>query len=145
MINSGTNDGTQLPTGDSVRVAHELYCILTGQKSRLRYDRERLWWELLKEGHTLEDIRIVIAYLQKEIRAGKRNVGALKLSNLLQPDRFEEDLEISRVLLRPPQKPSPPKSAPPRIDPVETERRRQKAIEGLRQFRASLGWERKQE
>jgi hypothetical protein len=30
----------------------------------------------------------------------RRNVGALKLSNLLQLDRFEEDLNISKVRLR---------------------------------------------
>jgi hypothetical protein len=134
-----------LPTAADVHAAHDLYCQLTGQNLRLRFDRERQWWELLKEGHTREDIRIVIAYLQREIRAGKRNVGALKLSNLLQPDRFEEDLEISRVLLRPPQKPSPPKPSAPKIDPVEAERSRQKAIEGLRQFRVSQGWERNKE
>ena len=38
-------------------------------------------------------------YLQKEIHAGRRNVGALKISNLLQLDRSEEDLNISRVRL----------------------------------------------
>ena len=38
-------------------------------------------FDLLHPGH--------IRYLQREIREGRRNVGALKLSNLLQPDRFE--------------------------------------------------------
>jgi hypothetical protein len=36
-----------------------------------------------------------VRYLQEEIRASRRNVGALKLSNLLQLDRFEEDLNIT--------------------------------------------------
>ena len=40
--------------------------------------------------------------VQKEIRAGRRNVGALKLSNLLQLDRFEKDLNISQVRLHAP-------------------------------------------
>jgi hypothetical protein len=64
--------------------------------------------------------------LQREIRHGRRNVGALKLSNLLQPDRFEEDLNISRVTLSPPKPPNPlrlrplrrrprPKSAKPHV------------------------------
>ena len=47
------------------------------------------------------DLRRVIVYLQREIREGRRNVGALKLSNLLQPDRFEEDLNIRSVRLEP--------------------------------------------
>jgi hypothetical protein len=50
----------------------------------------------------------VIAYLQKEIRAARRNIGALELSNLLQLDRFEEDLNISRMRLKTPaQRPDP--------------------------------------
>src|SRR6266404_219434 len=92
--------------------AHELYCQLTGQKLRLDFVRERQWYELLHQGFTLEEIRRVIVYLQREIREGRRNVGALKLSNLLQPDRFEEDLNISRVQLYAP-KPSSPAPPPP--------------------------------
>ena len=83
-----------------IRATHELYCQLTGQKLTLRFDRERLWYEFLRVGFHPEDLKTVVAYLQKEIRASRRNVGALKLSNLLQLDRFEEDLNISKVRLR---------------------------------------------
>ena len=71
--------------------AHSLYCELTGQRLSLGYDRERLWCELLRAGVTLAQVARLLRYLQREIRAGRRNVGALKLSNFLQPDRFEED------------------------------------------------------
>jgi hypothetical protein len=84
--------------------AHHRYCQLTGQSLRLAFDRERMWYELLRLGYSPQDLRTVITYLQREIRAQRRNVGALKLSNLLQPDRFE-DLQISRVRLRPPNPP----------------------------------------
>ena len=119
-----------------IEQAHRLYCQLTGQSLRLGFDRERMWYELLRAGYSLEDLRRVITYLQREIRAQRRNVGSLKLSNLLQPDRFEEDLQISRVRLRPP--PSAPATPPPPLDPAEQERRRQRALECLRQFKASL-------
>ena len=66
----------------------------------MRFDRERLWHEFLRAGFSAQDLKSVVAYLQKEIRASRRNVGALKLSNLLQLDRFEEDLNISKVRLR---------------------------------------------
>jgi len=79
--------------------AHQLYGQLTGQSLRLGFDRERMWFETLRAGYSLDDVRTVIGYLQREIRAQRRNVGALKLSNLLQPDRFEEDLQISRLCL----------------------------------------------
>src|ERR1700737_2862356 len=84
----------------ALRAAHELYCQLTGQKLSLRFDRERLWYEFLRAGFSAHDLKSVVAYLQKEIRASRRNVGALKLSNLLQLDRFEEDLKISGGRLR---------------------------------------------
>lgn len=71
---------------------HQLYCQLTAQKLSLRFDRERLWYEFLRAGFSAADLEQTIAYLQREIRAQRRNIGALKLSNLLQLDRFEEDL-----------------------------------------------------
>lgn len=119
--------------------AHELYCQLTGQKLRLDLVRERQWYELLHQGFTLQEIRRVIIYLQREIREGRRNVGALKLSNLLQPDRFEEDLNIRRVRLEPPDHPTPQAAAPPRQPDLQEQQRRQRlALEQLRQFKQTL-------
>lgn len=117
--------------------AHELYCRLTGQKLRLDYVRERQWYELLHQGFTLEEVRRVIVYLQREIREGRRNVGALKLSNLLQPDRFEEDLNIRRVRLEPPAPPAATKSsAPPRAP--NQDQLRSEALRQLQQLKQSL-------
>ena len=102
----------------ALRATHELYCQLTGQKLSLRFDRERLWYEFLRAGFSAQDLKSVVAYLQKEIRASRRNVGALKLSNLLQLDRFEEDLNISNVRLRSAPPPQSPRSTP--TDPPAT-------------------------
>lgn len=119
--------------------AHQLYGQLTGQNLRLDYVRERQWYELLHQGVTLDQIRRVIRYLQREIRQGRRNVGALKLSNLLQPDRFEEDLNIRRVRLEAPSpSPSPPSKPEPPLSPGERERRRTVALEHLRRLKQSL-------
>ena len=123
---------------DAILQAHQLYCHLTGQSLRLGFDRERLWYELLRAGYGLEDLRSVIAYLQREIRAQRRNVGALKLSNLLQPDRFEEDLQISRVRLRAPSPLPSPRSSAPALSPREQQRGRQRALECLRQIKTAL-------
>jgi hypothetical protein len=122
----------------AISQAHQLYCQLTGQTLRLAFDRERMWYELLRLGYSLHELRAVITYLQREIRAQRRNVGALKLSNLLQPDRFEEDLQISRVRLRalPPPQPAPP--APPVLSAQERQQGRQRALECLRQIKAAL-------
>ena len=122
----------------AIHQAHQLYCQLTGQSLRLGFDRERMWFETLRAGYSLDDVRTVIGYLQREIRAQRRNVGALKLSNLLQPDRFEEDLQISRVRLRSPQ--STPSIPTPRsaLNPAQQQQGRDRALECLRQIQAVL-------
>lgn len=127
-----------LPGLAQLKQLHQTYCRLTGQTLSWRFDRERLWWELLHAGFTLADLIQVIRYLQKEIRHTRRNVGALKLSNLLQLDRFEEDLNISRVRLVPELPPKPPITLTPTCSPTEQERGRQRALEQLRQLKQTL-------
>jgi hypothetical protein len=122
----------------AISQAHQLYCQWTGQSLRLGFDRERMWYELLHQGYSLADLRGVINYLQREIRAGRRNVGALKLSNLLQPDRFEEDLQISRVRLRPHPPPKPACPPQPALSTAEQQAGRQRALEYCRQIKAAL-------
>ena len=122
---------------ERIQQAHALYCRLTGQRVGLRFDRERLWYELFQAGFNEADLQRVIRYLQREIRQGRRNVGALKLSNLLQIDRFEEDLNISRVQLYAP-KPSTA-SHPPPPDPQQDEAARQRALQFLARWRAEHG------
>ena len=126
-----------VPLGpEAIAAAHRYYCQLTSQALRLGFDRERQWYEWLRAGFTLEDLRRVVTYLQREIRQGRRNVGALKLSNLLQPDRFEEDLQIRRVRLEPlARSPAP---TPPSLSEPERERHRLHALQQLRQLKESL-------
>jgi hypothetical protein len=139
MMPPTTPAGSSPVDAAAINAAHQLYCQLTGQSLRLAFDRERMWYELLRTGYSREDLRAVITYLQREIRAGRRYVGALKLSNLLQPDRFEEDLQISHVRLRPPSS-SPPFSRPkpPALSAHQQHQGRQRALECLRQLRSAL-------
>lgn len=127
-----------LPLLAQLEQLHQAYCRLTGQNLSWRFDRERLWWEFLHAGFTLADLTQVIRYLQKEIRHARRNVGALKLSNLLHLDRFEEDLNISRVRLVPEPPPKPPITLAPTGSPAQQERGRQRALEQLRQLKQTL-------
>jgi hypothetical protein len=137
---SSTSPPVRFPVdAAAINAAHQLYCQLTGQSLRLAFDRERMWYELLRTGYGLEDLNTVITYLQREIRAGHRNVGALKLSNLLQPDRFEEDFQISRVRLRPPPSSAPaPKTKAPTLSAHQQQQGRQRALEYLRQIKSAL-------
>jgi hypothetical protein len=122
----------------SVRELHKLYCHWTDQTLTLRFDRERLWYEFLRAGFSAADLKRVVTYLQKEIRAERRNVGALKLSNLLQLDHFEEDLNISRVRLKPPA-PRPNPTLQPPSDPQIDDQQRHQIRDQLRIFRQHLG------
>ncbi|MCX6917597.1 MAG: hypothetical protein NT167_31950 [Verrucomicrobia bacterium] len=121
---------------EQITAAHQLYCQLTGQSLRLGFDRERQWFEWLRAGFTPEDLRRVIGYLQREIREGRRNIGALKLSNLLQLDRFEEDLNIRRVRLQP--LPRPAANPPSPFSEPDRERRRLAALQQIHHIKESL-------
>lgn len=125
---------------ERIQQAHALYCRMTGQRVSLRFDRERCWYELFKAGFTETDLQQVIRYLQREIRESRRNIGALKLSNLLQLDRFEEDLNISQVRLYAP-KTTNPAPSPPEPSSEEKEASRQRALEMLAKFRKEQGLE----
>ena len=131
---SGQNPKSWSPLA---RELHELYCHWTAQTLSLRFDRERLWYEFLRAGFSAADLKRVVTYLQKEIRAERRNIGALKLSNLLQLDRFEEDLHISRVRLTPPA-PHPNPTVHPTLDPEIDDQQRDKILDELRIFRTHL-------
>lgn len=121
----------------SVQELHQLYCQWTAQTLRLRFDRERLWCEFLRAGFNAQDLERVLSYLQREIRSQRRNIGALKLSNLLQLDRFEEDLNISRVRLKP-SAPHPNPTVQPALDPEIDDQQRHRILHELRIFRQHL-------
>ena len=125
-------------TPQQIAQAHALYCRLTGQNLSLGFDRQRMWYELLRLGNGPEQIRQVIIYLQREIRADRRNVGALKLSNFLQLDRFEEDLNISRVVLKASPPKPPPRLPPLSINPRLQEQGRIRALECLQKLKEDL-------
>jgi hypothetical protein len=125
---------------ERIQQAHALYCRRTGQRVSLRFNQERLWYQLFQAGLNEADLQRVIGYVQLEIREGRRNVGALKLSNLLQLDRFEEDLNISRVRPYAPKASSPASPPPTSTSSQEDRAARQHALQILACFRAEQGW-----
>ena len=126
-------------TEQKILELHQLYCQLTGQSLSLGFGRQRMWFELLRLGYQSEHVVRVIRYLQREIREGRRNVGALKLSNLLRPDHFEEDLNIRRVQLYPQSsKPKPAAPACSSAHPLSEEQGRQRALDCLQKLKAQL-------
>jgi hypothetical protein len=86
-----------MDSAQRIKDIHTWFCTATGQRLALAFDRERLWFEIFKAGFNEEDVRRLVRYLMMEIAKGKRNAGSLKLSNMLNPEKFEDDLNLSRV------------------------------------------------
>lgn len=139
---SGDPVNPELPLAERIKAAHALYGRMTGMALRLDPTRERMWFDLFKAGYGRAELVAVISYLQREIRMRKRNAGALKLSNLLQLDRFEEDLAMGRMKLRAPAETLP--AAPVavveenRLSAEEVEAGKRAALDELRRIKDNL-------
>lgn len=84
-----------------IEALHSWYCRNVMQM-RLTPEVERLWLEWLKAGYTGPDLRDVIRYIRRQIAIGKRNEGALKLTNLIARGEvgfigFDQDLGLARA------------------------------------------------
>lgn len=60
------------------------------------------WETWLGQGWTEADLKLVVDYIWKRVKAGKRERESFKLSNLLEPDRFAEDLSMAKSEARKP-------------------------------------------
>jgi hypothetical protein len=126
---------------DAVEVLHAFYCRQLQETVILRDNWKRLWLEYLRAGFDLDQLTLVLKYLLREVRAGRRNPGALKLSNLLQVDRFEEDLLLARLQRRPDKPPEvkqPASSQNAHICRKETVQEHRKNLDLLRACRIQL-------
>lgn len=85
---------------DRVQALHGWYCDNV-MFVPLVPEVERLWLGFFRAGYNGHQLASVIQYLRRQIGMSKRNVGALKLSNLLQISedgslvKFAEDLALS--------------------------------------------------
>lgn len=78
-----------------IQALHSWYCGAMGTGLALNMATERYWFDWVSAGHTGPELRKVMVYLRKEIQRGRRNPGALSLRNLLEVERFEEDLVLA--------------------------------------------------
>jgi hypothetical protein len=73
----------------------------------------RRWTEWLAAGFNGPQLRQVIQYLKREISMGKRNQGALALTNLLNPEVFQKDLNLAEMIKSGAMDPDRKLAAPP--------------------------------
>lgn len=63
--------------------------------------REEAWVRWINAGFLLHDLEVVIVWLKRRIREGKRDVGALRFSTLIgETSRFEEELSLAQAEMR---------------------------------------------
>lgn len=86
----------------SINSVHKVFVELTGMPLVLTMGRIFIYEQWLLQ-FTEADLRIVVPYIKKGIKAGRRQPGALKFSNLIEnPARFEEDLGMAKAESRRP-------------------------------------------
>lgn len=87
----------QPPTTEETASLHSEFNRLTRQAVRYDMSRHYCWEAWLASGYTVEDLRLVIAYIWRRIKAGKRERESFKLSVLIGDlSKFEDDLSIAR-------------------------------------------------
>lgn len=94
-------------TREEIHALHKVFVELTGRDIPLDLQgyREHQWWDWGQQGYTEADLRLVVDYVRRGIREGKRNVGALKFVNMIgDPLRFGEDLAEAKALARQPKR-----------------------------------------
>ncbi len=95
------NESATTQSTKEIEILHAWFCERTRLKTKLCFS-ERIWFDRLKDyeydaGKLKSDCDLIIRYLQREIAARNRNIGALKLGNFLQPDTFDSDLALAKL------------------------------------------------
>ena len=86
---------------DQIKALHAMFCDLTDASLTLNLYRMDIWRLWARRGLGEEDLKLVVTHLRRGIRDGKRNLGALRFSNLIErPDLFEEEVSQARAELR---------------------------------------------
>lgn len=85
----------------TVQAFHTAYVESTGIELSLRYEREMVWAAFIKEGFTVDDVRLVGEWLRSKVRREERNPGCLKFINMISRfDDFEQELALCKAEMR---------------------------------------------
>ncbi len=76
---------------------HLLYCHLTNRSTRLDTGVHMRWNLWKSKGWTEADLALVVAFIKGRMRTGRRYVESLRLNNLIDPSRFEDDLQDAKA------------------------------------------------
>ena len=108
---------------ERIQALHAWYGQAMGTSFPLGPATERYWFDWIQAGFNGKQLRRVMVYLRKEIAANRRNPGALKLRNLINPEAFEEDMFLCGASLDPEVKLPPTLESEKKMKPNSTPRR----------------------
>lgn len=126
---------------------HAAYCQCSGRAVVMSMQDHGRWNLWKAHGWTEADLRLVVRFIQRRIKAGRRYDESLRLHNLLEPGRFADDLLDSKAEQRQP-RPTPRQAVLKAVGRQEPESdrcvsagqalERTKLAERLRRWRESL-------
>lgn len=81
---------------------HALYCSLTMRQVSLDTHTRFRWEAWAVRGWTADDLCLVVKFIKKKVASGQRREESLRLYNLIDTARFEDDLQDARGQRRTP-------------------------------------------
>ena len=111
---------------ERIIVMHAVYCRLTGRELPLTMQNRFAWEAWCAKGWTEESLTMVIGYIKSLVRQNRRRPESFRIHNLLDLERFGEDLAECRAVTRNSRPPITPRQAAlraagrPASDPINT-------------------------
>lgn len=88
----GAVEGQMIDQTSHINYLHGIYCQLSKRSMTLNA-RDFYHWEwFISQGYKVEDLRLVIGFIQKRIKEGRRFPESLRIHNLLDPAKFADDI-----------------------------------------------------
>lgn len=85
---------------DQINDLDHLYTSLTGFQFKVRgvcSPHQEGWFRFIKAGFTAADLTLTVRWIQRRIKEGKRDIGALRWSTLIGSiDRFDEEWAMAK-------------------------------------------------
>lgn len=127
----------QIDAGNErIEKAHARYNELTGGKLPLMDNGRRCWFDYFKAGFTEKDFERVFKFVRWRINNQKMPLESLKLWNLIEPEKFGNNLNMAHTeTKKPSQSAVEPEFHTIKPKTPEEQAASQRALESLRQFR----------
>ncbi len=87
-----------------LKALHALYCSLTGREITFDMPALSRWEQWTARGWTEADLRLVVGFINRKITKEERRIESLRLHNLIDTARFEDDLQDARAAGRKPKR-----------------------------------------